>query len=296
MLLNEVAPAAPFLIEALPTLTLLAALLFVVGCIYVLRQFVKALFGGIASLFSFLPFVGGLTADALHSAEHAISNALGEAESYFDAHIAAQFHRLARLADHLWNQLVSLAHTSLMIAETLSGYASLRDILRLERSITKRLHAAEHEAATALRHGLAHARAFTRSVAQGIYPRIRAVEHDVTRTLPREIRHARTLAREAEDEALRAYKLAKANARVVESAAFAGAVAWALSRIGLGWTRCNNNGALGRAVCGLESNLLQDLLAGMFAAGAVVEFRELVKVAQGVEREVAAGVKDLLDV
>ena len=40
----------------------------------------------------------------------------------------------------------------------------------------------------------------------------------------------------------------------------AGAVAIALAKLGLSWIRCENNKAVGKAICGLPSNLLQDLL------------------------------------
>lgn len=40
----------------------------------------------------------------------------------------------------------------------------------------------------------------------------------------------------------------------------AGAVALALARLGLSWIRCENNKKVGKAICGLPSNLLNDVL------------------------------------
>src|SRR5438874_5235294 len=299
MHLAEVAPAAPFLIDALPSLLLLAALLFVVGCIYVLRQFVKALFGGIESLIGGVPFVGGAVSGAVHTAEQAISHALGTAEGYFDKHIAAQFHRLARLADHFWHEQVMLAHTSLAIAKMLSGYAALTDILRLERQLRRMVHAAEAQASTAIRHALSHAEAFTRTIAHGVYPRLRALEHEVTRTIPHEIKTTRALAKEAEAEAARAWKLVRTKPWEIGATAFAGAVAIALDTLGLRWIRCASaNSFFKRAGCGFW-RLLEDAL-GIIATIALAIFsvlrpQELAQAAVGAVDAVEPLLRDILN-
>lgn len=293
MHLAEVAPAAPFLIDALPSLLLLAALLFVVGCIYVLRQFVKALFGGIESLVGNVPFVGGAVSSATHSAEQAISNALGTAEGYFDKHIAAQFHRLARLADHFWHELVMLATATVAIAKMLSGYAALTDILRLERQLRRMVHAAEAQASTAIRHALSHAEAFTRTIAHGVYPRLRALEHEVSRTIPREIKATRELAKEAERDAARAWKLVRTKPWEIGATAFAGAVAIALDALGATGIRCAGfRNLFNKRGCGLWSDLDELLGLALLTVGAV-SFEELVRAAQGLTEE---GVQDFKDV
>jgi hypothetical protein len=293
MLVGEFAPAAPLLIDALPSLLILAALFFVVGCIYVLRGFVTALFGAVASIFSKLPVVGGLTSGAIHSAEQAISNALGTAEAKFDAHIAAQFHRLAGIARHFWHELEQLAHTSLLLAEMLSGYAGLHYVLKLAQSTTRRFHALENQLRAEIRHTIARAKALSHSVAQGVYPRLRAVEHDVTKVIPKEIKATRTLAKEAEAEAARAWRLVKDKPWEIGDTAFAGAVALALADLGLGGLRCNSlTGALNRRGCGLWNDL-EDLLGLAGLVAGALSFEELVHAAQGLTEEAVSDFEDV---
>jgi hypothetical protein len=271
MLLAEVAPAAPFLIDALPSLLLLAGLFFIVGCIYALRSFVQALLNSLAAITSVIPFFGGIASSAIHHAEQAISNALGSAESYFDAHISAQFHRLARIAEHLWQQIEATAHTALLIAKMASGYAALTDILRLEHQLRRLVHAAEHAAGAAIHHALANAKAFTRTIAHGVYPRLRAVEHDVTKVIPKELKRTRTLAKEAEAEAARAWNLVRTKPWEIGATAFAGAVAIALTSLGLEWLKCNSaKSFFKKAGCGFWK-LLEDAL-GVIAVVALSIF------------------------
>lgn len=63
------------------------------------------------------------------------------------------------------------------------------------------------------------------------------------------------------------------------------AVARALSRLGGGWIRCNKVGRLGRAMCGLDSNLLDALLLDAIAIFSVVSVVEFAKELRTVEDE-----------
>lgn len=76
----------------------------------------------------------------------------------------------------------------------------------------------------------------------------------------------------------------------------AGAVAAALAALGASWIRCNNWKRLGRAGCQLDSTLITELLGLGLTATVVVEFREIVKLAQSVETVTAQGIHDVLNV
>lgn len=76
----------------------------------------------------------------------------------------------------------------------------------------------------------------------------------------------------------------------------AGAVAAALAALGASWIRCNNWKRVGREVCLADSNLITELLGLGITATVVVEFREIVKLAQSVETVTAQGIHDVLNV
>lgn len=294
--LAEVAPAAPLIVEALPPLLILAGLLFALGCVMLIDGFVRSLFGAVASIFTHIPIVGGLTSDAIHRAEHAISNALGTAISGIEKNIAHQWHNLARVLTHFWHVLEHSAENIYQLSKIVAGFASLPDLNALQRRLRHLIAVAEHDAARGIAHALRNAKVFTRSVAQGVYPRLRAVEHDVAKTIPREIKSARALAREAEDGVARLWKAVRAlpGTREIE-AAVAVAIA-ALGLEGLNLLKCREAGNLyNKRGCGLWNDL--DGLLALFAAVAVVEdYRDLVKLAQSVEHEVTVGVQDVLKV
>lgn len=292
----EVAPAAPALVEALPPLLILAALLFALGCVVLIDKFVSALFGAVASLFSHIPLVGGLTSSAIHSAEHAISNALGSGISTLERNIAHQFHNLARIVSHMWHVLEQAAVNIYDLAKILSGFATLPNLASLERQLRSLVRGAEHSAEVAITHELARAKAFTRSVAQGIYPRLRAVEHDVTRTIPREIKSARALAREAEDGVARLWKRVHGLEQAVGASAIAAAVAAALAAVGLDWIACRGRSSVnGKSGCGLWNDL-EALLGVAFIGAEIASLDELIGVAQTVVTDVTTGIEDLLKV
>lgn len=271
----EVAPAAPLLIDALPALLALAGLIVALGLVLLIDGFVRALFGAIASFTSIIPGVGSLTSSAIHNAEHAISNALGNAIAGIESRIAHQFHNLARVAARLWHAIEGAAELIFALA-TLAGAAVTLPILHhLTRPIYRQIARAEHTALRAIHHAIAVAEAFTHSVAQGVYPRLRTLEHEVTRTLPREIRSARALAREAEDGVARLWKAVRALPGIdAVDAAVAAAIA-ALGLVGLDLLRCAEAGNLfSRRGCGLW-NALDDLLGLLLDAVLFVDLCNL---------------------
>lgn len=63
------------------------------------------------------------------------------------------------------------------------------------------------------------------------------------------------------------------------------AVVAALGRLGLGWIRCNNVRRAGRSVCGIDTNLLDELLLGTVGIFGVVSVVEFAKGLQAIEGE-----------
>jgi hypothetical protein len=170
-----------------------------------------------------------------------------------------------------------------------------------------------------------HANTHARSVGHALNsykarsePRIAHATHAVDVTLPREIGRVRrredALSRDLgklrertkslEDGAVDTWEWIRSHPFTSVTAAFAGAVALALSRIGYGFLRCRSWQQVGkRLTCGTGASLLGllegglgDLLGALLTVEAVANFRELVEVGQSVEHGVAEGIKELLNV
>ncbi len=78
-------------------------------------------------------------------------------------------------------------------------------------------------------------------------------------------------------------RLRKLERRTVVAATVAVVVA-ALARLGLGWIRCNNVRRAGRAVCGIDMNLLDSLIldtVAIFSIVSVVEFANELRAVEG---------------
>jgi hypothetical protein len=134
-------------------------------------------------------------------------------------------------------------------------------------------------------------------------PRYKAGVRTRVGTLEREYDGLKQRTKALEDGAIDTFKWLSAHRTTAAMGVFTGAVAWALSRLGYGFLRCNSWRNLGkRATCGTASTLLRLLDDGLgafagalFTYEAVTNLRTLVEIGQTVERDVAAGLHDLLE-
>jgi hypothetical protein len=101
----------------------------------------------------------------------------------------------------------------------------------------------------------------TRSVAVDVLPRLRAAEREIGRVIHRDIPRVRAREAELGREITNLWKWTRSHTLVSGSLAFAGAVALALSRLGLRWLRCPAVGKAGQTVCHMDAGLLESLLA-----------------------------------
>lgn len=80
-------------------------------------------------------------------------------------------------------------------------------------------------------------------------------------------------------------------ARKLSPAVLAGLVAVALGRIGINWTRCSNTNRWGKNVCGMDTDLLDSLLADTLLILGTVDLVEFAQGMQTVESDFAAAVR-----
>lgn len=279
----ELIPEAVSLAEALPTLGLLAALLFVLGCIYVIDAFVRALFGTVSGAVSWVPWLGHVVTTPVHAVERKITGALGTAESYFDSRIGMSFHKLARIGDQIGRELYGLALVSLTIAKVLTGSLTRADLGTIWHRLSttwsglvgqvEKVGSAVYGPLTGELHRLEH----------WLNARVHALEGAIAGGIPRDIAGLRWRTRTLERGYERLWKEVKRHEKLLGIGALTGVVAVVLGRLGLGWTRCSNVNKLGRNVCGMNAQLLESLLADTLLIAGTLSLVEFAKEMQSVE-------------
>lgn len=208
-------------------------------------------------------------------------------------HIGAALHDTARLTDDVAAEVVSQSLVTVQLAQALEGTLTQDQLASATHDLTKRIGNAEAQARGIGADVLPRIKAVERGIGNDVLPQLRELDREVntirTKTIPRVAARDRGIA----DDLSTLWKWAHSHVLQAGTITFAGAVAFALARLGAGWTRCNNWNRIGKQVCGTPLGDIESLL-GLFAAGAIIaDFRELVKLAQTVEHGVATGLQDI---
>src|SRR5215471_3353007 len=191
-------PAAPYLVEAVPPLVILCGLLFALGCAMLISYFARAILNTLAGIFSFVPFVGGITASIIPSLENAIVSALGTGIAKIEKNIGHQWHNLSRVLSHFWGVMERMAQVSWELAKISQGIVTLGDVRHWLRDLRHAINRALHIGHQALTKVVHIERTITVHLPRHLAKRLHAVEHAIAVDLPAEIKTARDLAREAE--------------------------------------------------------------------------------------------------
>jgi len=289
------AEIAPFLIPQFDALLLsllvLAGFLVAVGIIYVLHGFTKAVIGGIAGLISHIPGVGSIIASPVNAVYHWMNAEFAAAEAGLDRRISNYFHQLAKLVRWVGQEIEAHANLLYTLSTILLGSgltAAIRAALAL-------LHTQVNAVSASFTHLY---RAFIRPIygelhalERWTYPRVKALDHAIDVTIPRDIAGLRARTKALEDRASSALaELTKLNG-LLGIAAMTGLIAAVISRLGIGWTRCDNAGKLGKSVCGMHPNLLESLIAGALVVASPISIVDLAKACQAFEGDVEDGIK-----
>src|SRR5207302_2900004 len=187
--LAEVAPAAPIVIEAIPFLLALAALVVVLGFIKFSDAFVKLIFGAIEGGVGWIPFAGKLVRKPIHWIEQKLTNLLGSAERSVDSYIAFCWHNFAAVVRWTYHEIERLSYDALVAASIIALHITPKQALKLIRLllhplrtlqlIERKLLHLERVATQAIRH----------TVVAGVLPRIGVLggelEHVIEWDIPR---------------------------------------------------------------------------------------------------------------
>lgn len=191
--------------------------------------------------------------------------------------VGAALHDSARLVDATAQELQTHAQILALIAQAIPDAATRADLQAAAGRLEKRVGNAEAQARGIGADVLPRIQAVEKGIGADVLPQIRALDKEVAGIEGKTIPALRGQVR-AHDRAIgNLWEWIKGHTLLAASTAFAGAVAFALARVGAGWTRCNNWNRVGRQVCGMDSGLLESLLAdALLVVGtlSLVEFAE----------------------
>lgn len=267
LLTGEVAPLAPLLIPLGEILIWAVAFALCLLCVYL----AKALFGTAESAVGWIPWFGRVATRSLTSIEHKIVSFMASAAASADAKMGAALHELARVIDWLGEEIRRHANLIELLAGLLAGTAGISLVAQAIANLLRHSKAAQATADRALHTAIALPRTVGRGIRADVLPRVKSLEREIggviAHDLPGIRAGERTIWRGIDD--LR--KWVRTHALTAGTLAFTAAVAWALARLGAGWTRCNNWNKIGKHVCGLPTNLIEDILGLSLALLAVVD-------------------------
>lgn len=288
--LGVAVPLAP----ALPLLAELLCLIVTLGMIYAMKYIVRAFFGIAGGTLGKLPIVGGWFDTGLHTIERKVSSILGEAVDGVEKAVGYSWHQLARLVDWTYHELRNHSNLIYTLATVMLGQewaGAVRHVIvttttrtdALERyiraQVARIIHAEER-----LRHG----------IGEDVLPALRSLDRRLDRVLGKDLPAIRAREAALEHGAGGVWKWIRSHPGAIASGAFAGAVAWALTRIGAGWVRCTRANKLGKSVCGLDDGLLDALLADALLIVGTISIVELARELQAITPPVVDSVRAVI--
>jgi hypothetical protein len=268
--------AVPQFDALIVSLGALCLLIVCLGLIMAARAFLSSIFVVAESGVSWIPWVGKLIKAPIAKVEQKLIHSLGQAELAVDVKIGAYWHSLVKLAVWSVDELRRHANLLWLLSNVMLGPAVTELIRhgvalarREIRAATSQLHRVER----AITHGIpADIAALRHWTAARLHSITATLDHTLDKAIPSLRSRTRTLEREY--EAL--WHKVKGLDKLLGAAAFAGAVAVALSRLGMGWLRCPAVGRLGRKIgCG-GFGFLETLLSDAIEAFIVTDLCDFI--------------------
>ena len=237
---------------------------------YLSLQIVKALFGPLDGL----PVVGAYIAKLDHAISQSVANACGTIVHPVDIAIGRSLAGIASLISRVGIFFRSAARVGFGTAELAAALAyAYHGVRSLSHDLTARFHGIDVRIRDLTKewHGIEHrVTALENDLTKGIGHDLRATVNALDKELARVEHTVIPSLREAEAEAQTAisdlYSWARGKADLIGIGTFAGAVAIALTALGLGGLRCSSLlRSLGSRGCGFWSGL--ENLLGLFVDG-----------------------------
>jgi hypothetical protein len=286
-----------------PALLELAVLLLTLALATLATIIVVALFETLIRALSSVG-LGGIVTDWLRSIEQALTSGLGSIERGVDAAIGHSWHAFARMADLVWKEIKEAAHSDWAVIDSLAHTITrvlhlnrlTHDLARARTTVSKQVKTLEREYTHLRQREKALEEKVARGIGNDIRIHVRALERKVTKIAGTTIPAVEGEVAKAERDVSQLGRWIAGAFPIPRDLTFAGAIALALSSLGLGWLRCNSNPFNNnKNACGLWGDLAG--LLGLVTAVLVAEdFEGLVREMQGLEDDAIGVAKDLFNV
>lgn len=238
----ELAPFATRIVlrRALWPFTALVAYLFLWGLLQALDGFVRACFGTAEGAVSWIPYLGKVLSSPIHSLEHKIGSILGRYANYFETQAGIRWHSLGELVSQLAADVEAAALLDWTIAKRLSHFLTQAQI----HLLLKGVHAigkVVNQQTKVIQHRVVRVEKIVGTKANSaVVHRVGALAGELEHVIEWDLPRLRARERSIADRLDRLWKLFRKGEKIVVTTAFAGAVAVALGRLGIGWVRCTN--------------------------------------------------------
>ena len=198
------------------------------------------------------------------------------------ARIAAGLHAVAQLVDDAAGVIKQQSAIIATLAQAIAGTATASDLRGIEAGLTKRVGNAEAQARGIGADVLPRIKAAEGAISADVLPKIASLDAELNRTLHKDLPRINARVNSAEGSIGHLWSWVRAHTVDVAAIAFAGAVAVALGRLGGGWIRCRNWNRLGKSVCSLPFQLLEELLSAAIDVLLIADVCQITKVMIGV--------------
>lgn len=268
----------PLLLDLFPLVGYVVA----AGLVWCLYGFTVGIGGLLGFVFKWTSPLSAIVETPVNAGFKWLDAELGKLAQRLDKQVAVSFHRVARVIIDTAELFVGISALLLAIAYKYSTLKAAVDAV--ERLIHSQTHtvtttkvAVDHLARTRKANEANAAAAGSAAAAAATSTLVRFVGHSAVGTatgvqtgarpiaaeIPYEIAALRDRTKAIEEGLSDVYEQIKAHGVTIAKAGSLAAVTAAVLRLGIGWTRCNNVGRVGKALCGVPTKTIDGLL-GLF--------------------------------
>lgn len=265
--------------------------LIALGLCLLAAKFIGGMLNGLAKIVGHIWIIGPLTATAIHGLEQDVTHAIGGVAEKIQGRIGLLWHATARLVEEVGQKIEDAYRLIGGVAGVLDLFVPYSAVLAMIHALQRAI-AAIHGTTKAQTQAVAHAGRIANDARKRVdtaQVRAQAIPADVV--VPGDLAGLRGRVREAEDEIAKLWDRVRGITLPSAIGLGVGAVAAILARLGLGWTRCSNVGKVGRNICGMNTDLLDALLAGALVVASPISVVELTKAAQAFTGEAVTGLR-----
>lgn len=245
------------------------------GMVKILYGVSVAVGGAVGWIVGHIPVVNKIVETPINDVFHWMEHTFSEAALGLEGSIAFWWHQLGDLTHWMGKELRAQAHLLYVLATRTIPHAVITGIRADIADGRTLVRVVGHTAENALHRGLALDLSLGQRIAAGVHDVIRPWEHTLDVTIPRDIAGLRARTGAITDRLDALWHRIRGVEKLTATAAFAGAVAFALTRLDLGWLRCRNVRNVGRALCGFPSTLLEAFLLDGLTVLAATDLCEL---------------------